>query len=396
MTDVKLLKVMFVLCYAIGWHLNLVVAQDPVFNGVVTLDIYDLPYTQLVDIDANNDIEIELQPYRTDITMTFHVCGDSIVYEKRSAKNSEIYRSYQYKNVSFIPRTSGDDGFLEVPGMRSIFAGVEGKHWKPYRKKRDENPLRFSHRLIHPFMNDMVWYARLDESEVYRRQRRNGGMFESAFNPRGKYLFEASTLDTSYEIKKYTYVSVENYSCEQLFEKMIIGKRLDSLTSADQQQVGYSPDTSISLNRDLGQLEIGEVYDTSGAIIPAMVLPDAPYTLVEFYTDNCTGCMKKLPYLDSLRSRLPPSQLGIVSIHVSGEDNFGAWRKLLDKRPERWLNYMTLAEDEAYLQTAFNFRIMPRYVLVDIDGYVVLPYAPWPSDNRLLDVLEKIYPELKH
>ena len=396
MTDTKLLKVLLALCYAIGWYLNPVVAQDPVFNGVITLDIYELPYAHLVDIDADNDTETELQPYRTDITMTFHVCGDSIVYEKRSAKNSEIYRAYQYKDVSFIPRTSGDDGFLEVPGMRSIFAGVESKHWKPYRKKRDENPLRFSHRLIHPHMNDMVWYARLDESEVYRRQRRNGGMFESAFNPRGKYLFEASTLDTSYEIKKYTYERVDNYSCERLFEKMIIGKRLDSLTSADQQQVGYSPDTSISLDRDLGQLEVGEVYDTSGAIMPAMVLPDAPYTLVEFYTEDCTGCMKKLPYLDSLRSRLQPSQLGIVSIYVSGEDNFEAWRKLLDRRPDRWLNYMTLAENEGYLQDVFNFRIMPRYVLIDIDGYVVLPYAPWPSDDRLLDVLGKIYPELKH
>lgn len=395
MTNSKLSNVLLLLCYAVIWHTNLVVAQDPVFNGVITLDIYDLPYTHLINVDTDNDIEIELQPYRTDITMNFHVCGDSIIYEKRSANNGEIYRSYQYKNVSFIPQASGADGFLKVPGLRSIYAGVESKHWKPYRKKGDDNPLQFSHRLIHPFMNDKIWYAKLDESKVYRSQRRNGGMFESALNPRGKYLFEASTLDTSYEIKKYTYTSIEKYNCNELFEKITIGKSLDTLTSADQQQVGYAPDTSISLDRDLGQLEVGEVYDTLGAIMPSVVLPDAPYTLVEFYTENCTSCMRKLPYLDSLRSRLQPNQLGIMSIFVTNEDNFEVWRELLDKRPDGWLNYMTLAENNIYLQETFNFRILPRYVLVDIDGYVVLPYAPWPSDKRLLDVLGQIYPELK-
>ena len=366
-------------------------AQDSIFNGVITVEIYNLPYSKVHTIDPTITNEVSLQPYHTGSTLTYHVCGDTIFSEERSVKNSDVYRKHQYRNSSLILNIE-DSTFFRVKNLRSFEYGVTANDWKPYRKKLSKNPLGFNYRLIYPFMQEAVTLAKIDETVIYRQQRDYGGRFEVAFNPRGVYSITVLEQDTFYIVQQYTYSNPANHSCGEFFEGIEVKQDIGEFGS---QEIDYAPDTIPNFDGDFGKMNVGEVYDTSGAIMPDITIPEAVYTIVEFYTDECTGCVKKLPYLDSIRSLLATSQLGIISIYVTNNQDIYQWKDLLDSRPKRWSNYMALAPVNSYLYGAFNFRILPRYVIVDAEGMIVLPYSPWPGDRRLLDILTQLYPELK-
>lgn len=155
--------------------------------------------------------------------------------------------------------------------------------------------------------------------------------------------------------------------------------------------VAYEPDTLVDFSADEGYFDLGEVYDTTGRLTTVVNFPEAKYTYVELWTAECASCTAQIPYLDSHYQRTFPGGLGFISVHADDGDDPTDWLAALPQRSHKWSNYMVPFGRDSYFDRQYNLRLLPRYLIIDATGRIVVRYAPRPTDTRLDDVLEQLY-----
>jgi len=95
------------------------------------------------------------------------------------------------------------------------------------------------------------------------------------------------------------------------------------------------------------------------------------FVLFDFWATWCPPCIRALPAMRQLAQFFPPSQFLLVSVNEDVGDR-DAWRRF---SREHEIDWTQLADENSALYQSFGFETrrglsLPRYVLVDGDGFV--------------------------
>ena len=157
--------------------------------------------------------------------------------------------------------------------------------------------------------------------------------------------------------------------------------------------VSACPDTSytnfLNRNHDLvRRYTIGAPYtDIEGMTVQgekrqlSTLMQTGHYTLIDFWASWCGPCRSAIPRLKDMAGRYR-DRLQIVSVSVDEKEN--AWRTAEKKEampwPQLWLDGELLDQAEV----AYWIESIPRLVLIDPDGHiVVVTYNPTVIDETL-------------
>jgi len=103
---------------------------------------------------------------------------------------------------------------------------------------------------------------------------------------------------------------------------------------------------------------------------------------VDFWATWCSPCMNEMPHAKKIKKQLADKD--VIFVYLGNRCEEGAWKATIAERKMEGEHYLLTDEQFAHLTTEFDFRGIPRYILVDRQGQVVNQNAPRPSSGQEL------------
>jgi thiol-disulfide isomerase/thioredoxin len=113
------------------------------------------------------------------------------------------------------------------------------------------------------------------------------------------------------------------------------------------------------------------------------------YVFVDLWASWCVPCLKEMPALEELSRKYPADKIAFLNVSV--DSNVEAWRNRLNQfHMDSQSSYLLLNKDKAALVKEIGLSTIPRYALYDKEGKLVNADAPFPSEPRLKELLDKL------
>lgn len=110
--------------------------------------------------------------------------------------------------------------------------------------------------------------------------------------------------------------------------------------------------------------------------------------LLDFWATWCLPCIQEHPMLQELKGFFPSEKMVVLSI--SFDKQVSAWQEILQKRGWNTENQFVFVNSGASdFVRKYNIQEIPRYVLIDKNGNVIMANAPRPSNPALKQLIEK-------
>jgi len=110
---------------------------------------------------------------------------------------------------------------------------------------------------------------------------------------------------------------------------------------------------------------------------------------VDIWASWCQPCIKEMPFSKNLQESYKNEN--IVFLYLSKDTDFEMWKKSSQKYElnNNENNYKIANQFVSRQFEELNIEYIPRYLLYDKNGNLVQDYAPRPSDNKLIILLDK-------
>ncbi|HNW76409.1 MAG TPA: thioredoxin-like domain-containing protein [Bacteroidales bacterium] len=111
-----------------------------------------------------------------------------------------------------------------------------------------------------------------------------------------------------------------------------------------------------------------ELPDTKGRIVNLANLK-SEYTLLIFYSSECTHCAEMLPRVKAMYDTQKPARLEIVAVSLDTDRN--AWLNFIKEGKYNWINVSDLKGFESPAADRFNIYATPTMFLLDKDKNIL-------------------------
>lgn len=111
------------------------------------------------------------------------------------------------------------------------------------------------------------------------------------------------------------------------------------------------------------------------------------YVLVDCWATWCVPCRAEMPYLHRLEEEFRGRDIVFVGISIDEPKNHAAWKEFLAKEGMNNIQLFAAGTGSPFMQ-AFRVGPIPRFMLFDRQGRILMPDAPRPSSPELKLVLE--------
>ena len=358
--------------------------SSSLFRGRVVSTVYQIPTSEIRDINLVGDSLDELDSHEPAEVITFHICNDSLFYQSVMSNGSEM-ELYQYGNKTLL-YDSLYGGYALFPKIKALNEGGNKESWVKFHKKRN-NPFSFNFIFTDPSQKNKLSYANIDESLLYPDQLNLGGRFLMIFNPFGRYRFYGGIHKDRLLVQSYTYSPDSNYNCRELFSKAVVIREVDG--EIPQNTVYYEPDTVVNFDKDEGYLKLEPLYNEEGFIVNDLSLKQG-YTYIELYTDNDNSYHHQLTHFKELFVGEGFKDIDIMSIYLDDSDDISEFLKTVTIRNSYWPHYWAPYGRSAVSSDNLNLTLLPRYIIVDEDWRIIMLNAPRPNDPRLPKVIDQL------
>ncbi len=106
------------------------------------------------------------------------------------------------------------------------------------------------------------------------------------------------------------------------------------------------------------------------------------YVFIDWWATWCGPCKVEIPHLKKLFEDYQKKNIVIMSISVDQDKK--AWEKMVTEEGFAWLQlHDGTKENDKYV-----VKYIPSFILIDMEGKIIDPRAPNPSDPKLREVLE--------
>ena len=119
------------------------------------------------------------------------------------------------------------------------------------------------------------------------------------------------------------------------------------------------------------------------------------YVYIDIWATWCGPCIKQMPALKELIKEYEGKNIAFVVISVDEKKDLAKWKKMV---PVYNVGGTHLISDNALnseFMMAYSVSLIPRSILLDVDGNVINNNAPKPSDSNLKSVLNQLLSKVK-
>ena len=125
------------------------------------------------------------------------------------------------------------------------------------------------------------------------------------------------------------------------------------------------------------ELKFSEVLDSlKGQII-----------FVDFWASTCGPCIREMKHSKTVQKNVIDKS--VVFLFLSTDTDHASWLKGLTVINIKGTHFRIKTADKHLFQKLFKIRGIPYYVILDKEGEIKNPKAPWPREKRLIPLLVK-------
>ena len=111
-------------------------------------------------------------------------------------------------------------------------------------------------------------------------------------------------------------------------------------------------------------------------------------TYIDVWATWCGPCCAEIPHLEKLVEHFKGNdRIQFISISVDSAPK--AWLNKLEKDKPAWAQFILSKEEAARFMQAWGISGIPRFILIDRHGKIYAANAPRPSDEGIVEILEK-------
>lgn len=109
---------------------------------------------------------------------------------------------------------------------------------------------------------------------------------------------------------------------------------------------------------------------------------------VDFWATWCHGCVLEIPYMVKLQEHFAnDDRIALISVSLDSDQKL--WKKFLEKDPPEWAQYVLSKEAMRFIREAYRMPGIPRFMLVNPEGYLVNFKYTRPSDPQCAELIEQ-------
>jgi len=110
---------------------------------------------------------------------------------------------------------------------------------------------------------------------------------------------------------------------------------------------------------------------------------------IDVWATWCSGCVKNLPFFLARREHYKNNpDIVFLTISIDSPDREKAWREFLQKKNMNGLELAAIWDTENKFRKAYSITGIPRYMIIDRSGKMVVSHGPNPGDDAFLQLLE--------
>lgn len=117
---------------------------------------------------------------------------------------------------------------------------------------------------------------------------------------------------------------------------------------------------------------------------------------IEIWATWCGPCIKEFPALTQLIKDFKGKNIEFVNISIDSKNDYEKWRKMVPEKKVGGIQLMADKGLKSEFMKAFSVGLIPRSILLDEEGKIILEKAPRPSDKSTKQYLDNILKRKKN
>jgi thiol-disulfide isomerase/thioredoxin len=114
------------------------------------------------------------------------------------------------------------------------------------------------------------------------------------------------------------------------------------------------------------------------------------YVYIDVWATWCGPCIKQFPYFKQIENKYKGKNITFVSISIDKTEQHNTWFKMIKDKNLKGIQLLADNDWQSKFIKDFNIEGIPRFILIDPNGYIISPDAPSPSDPKLISLLDKL------
>ncbi|MDR1737405.1 MAG: TlpA family protein disulfide reductase [Candidatus Symbiothrix sp.] len=131
------------------------------------------------------------------------------------------------------------------------------------------------------------------------------------------------------------------------------------------------------------------VEDTNGKAVKLSDLK-GKVVYIDFWATWCGPCIKEIPSLKQLESEYHNKNIAFVSISIDAEKDRPKWKNYVSSHGLQGLQWYAPEAAHKEISAAYQIHSIPRFILIDKNGKVVMSDAPRPSSSEIRPLIDRM------
>jgi len=405
---------------------TIVIADNGSFKDTIkstgNFTLYETRNATPLYIEAGDDITINFDGKDYDNTITISGNGSEIssyLVAKSSkekelmGKGTQVYTNSEvdYKKVIYSIKTAQENLLADAKGISEDFKAKEKRNINyGYLEKLNRFKSYHSHYAKKPDYEPSKEFLTELTSLAYDNEE------DFIFSPAYKSLVTAHYRNKASEIKiegdKYSSLAMlkvcEDITSQVMKNDLAYNAAQFTITYVNNVEQFYNAYKAIGVTNEKSNADIEKKYSVlkhlvKGAPSPKFVdyennaggttsLDDlkGKYTYIDIWATWCGPCIAEIPSLKKLEKQYHGKNIQFLSVSIDDKKDHQKWKDMIK---ERELGGIQLFADNVWdskFVADYYVKGIPKFILLDPQGNIVVPNAPRPSDPKLVDLFNDL------
>lgn len=111
---------------------------------------------------------------------------------------------------------------------------------------------------------------------------------------------------------------------------------------------------------------------------------------IDVWATWCAPCRAEIPFLKKAEEKYKGKNIEFVSISIDSKKDYDKWKKFVSDKNLGGVQLIAEKDWNSDLVKELKISGIPRFVLVDVEGNIMMPDAPRPSSEEFNNILSEM------